>query len=400
MRSNVRKLAAISEKPSRSIIGLMSGTSLDGLDVALCDVTGTGSGTSVVLREFRTIPYPAEVKDNIRRVFARDTIDFQYLTMLHPYIALLHAEYVRQCLEEWEVSADEIDLVASHGQTVMHAPCSLQQEEGYSNATLQIGDGDHLAVDTGILTLSDFRQKHVAAGGEGAPLAMYGDYFLFSSPTEDRFLLNCGGIANYTFLPRSLDATKAFATDTGPGNTLVDAFTQQYFPGNDYDHDANYARTGVVDETLLKALKCHEYFSLPGPKTTGPELFSKDYVVQVMKQVRTEELDPHDLLATLVRFSAETVCEDILVTAKTEGLPSATVYLSGGGMHNPLLLEHFKELLPFTFSKVDSLGIPGDAKEAVLFAVLANECLTGEGVDFGSRASVPSVSMGKISFPS
>ena len=167
MNTNIESLYRIAQKPTRTIIGLMSGTSLDGLDVVLCEISGASKNTVVHLKEFKTIPYSEAIKAEIRKVFAKKTIDFQHLALLNEWIGILHANLVLDCLKEWKVAPAELDLIASHGQTVMHAPKILHQQAQFPNATLQIGDGDHIAVRTGIITISDFRQKHVAAGGEG-----------------------------------------------------------------------------------------------------------------------------------------------------------------------------------------------------------------------------------------
>ena len=188
MKQHIFQLSAIARKRTRLIIGLMSGTSLDGLDVALCALTGAGQKTKVEVLQFETLPYDEDFKDEIRRVFARKEIEFQHLVLLNVMVAERHADMVNKCLKKWNIKSKTIDLLASHGQTVFHAPRTFHGLEAYPNATLQIGDGDHLARRTGIITLSDFRQKHLAAGGEGAPLALYGDYFLFSKKGEERFL--------------------------------------------------------------------------------------------------------------------------------------------------------------------------------------------------------------------
>jgi anhydro-N-acetylmuramic acid kinase len=323
-------------------------------------------------------------------------------------------------LTKWGVNTEGVDLVASHGQTVFHAPKILHDIEKFPNATLQIGDGDHLAVTTGILTLSDFRQRHIAAGGEGAPLAVYGDYFIFSDPTENRLMLNMGGIANFTYLPASLDASEVFVTDTGTGNTLLDAFIRRFYPEKAYDKDAEIARRGCVLPDLLKTLKSDDFFKKPFPKTTGPELFGVAYVEKAIQNtpsvsqqflaLKSEmgQLDDQNianLLATLTRFSAETIADAIRSIFVEKQFSDATIrgfkiYMSGGGMHNPLLVSWLSELLPeIEFKKTNDLGINGDAKEAVLFAILANECVSGNTTNFGKRAGVPNISMGKISFP-
>ena len=402
MNKNLKNLYQIAQKPHRRIIGLMSGTSMDGLDVALCQLSGSGEETEVKLLNFNTVDYSEDIKTEIRKVFAKQTIDFQHLSLLNEWIGTLHAEMILDCLNRWGIPTNEVDLVASHGQTVMHAPKILHQQAKFPNATLQIGDGDHIAVRTGIITLSDFRQKHVAAGGEGAPLAVYGDYFIFGQKGENRIMLNMGGIANFTYLPATMNPEEVFVTDTGTGNTLIDAFTRLYFPEKSYDKDAEIARQGTVNQALLEALKTDDFFRASFPKTTGPELFSIQYVHDAQKVSNTENISINDLLATLTRFSAETIAEAIHFTiSKTKyQVKDFNVYMSGGGMHNPLLVENLKELLPCNFLKTNDLGISGDAKEAVLFAILANETVAGGESDFGSRKGIPSVSMGKISFPS
>lgn len=401
MNTNIESLYQIAQKPTRTIVGLMSGTSLDGLDVALCAISGSGINTVVQLKEFETIAYSEEVKTEIRKVFAKKTIDFQHLALLNEWIGNLHADLVLDCLKKWNIEATEVDLIASHGQTVMHAPKILHQLSQFPNATLQIGDGDHIAVQTGITTISDFRQKHLAAGGEGAPLAVYGDYFLFGSEKENRIMLNIGGIGNFTFLPKNQNPEQVFVTDTGTGNTLIDAYTKLHFPALSYDKDAQIAKKGTVNQGLLKELKNNPFFEGSFPKTTGPELFNLDYIQKAIKKSKSQLITVEDALATLTRFSAETIAEAIQHIVKQSEIAQdeLTLYVSGGGLHNPLLMDYLQELLACSFKNTSELGILGDAKEAVLFAVLANETVAGGKTVFGSKKGVPSVTMGKISFP-
>ncbi len=397
MNNNLQQLFAIANKDIRSIIGLMSGTSLDGLDIALCSVEGNGVNTKLDLKQFETIAYPQDVKDEIRKIFARQNIEFQQLCLLNPWIANLHAGYILQSLKKWKINVSHIDLIASHGQTVFHSPKILHKKPDFPNATLQIGDGDHLAVKTGIITISDFRQKHVAAGGEGAPLALYGDYCLFSKHGENRIMLNMGGIANFTFLPATLNTSEVFVTDTGPGNTLIDALAQKYFD-KPFDDNAQLAAQGKVNELLIQQLKNNDFFRTGFPKTTGPELFNLIYIEQAQTRSGTKEINPYDLIATLTRFSADTITEAISSIIKKEN--SYKVYTSGGGAHNPLLTQWIQQALPtIDIVRTDNLGISGDAKEAVLFALLANEMIAGTPIDFGDRHGLPAITMGKISFP-
>lgn len=391
----IQRLQKSASKKNRLIVGLMSGTSLDGLDIALCKISGSGASTSMSLVRFVTIPYARSVKEKIRTIFAKPQINFLTFTELNSWIGVLHGQMVLKALAKWKISPRTIDAIASHGQTVFHAPKSVTRG-ATRNTTFQAGDGDHLAVTAGITVLSDFRQKHIAAGGEGAPLAVYGDYLLFSKKGENRIMLNIGGIGNFTYLPATGSSQHVFVTDTGPGNTLLDQTIQRYFPKLSFDRDAKIARQGKVNESLLKALKADLFFKLPFPKTTGPELFNMHYVDHaIMSSVSSIEIA--DLMATLTRFSADTIADSI---KKTIGTRKFQIYTSGGGAHNPLMLQRIKEQLPGSdFHAMDSLGISGDAKEAVLFALLANETLCGGKYDFGNRSKIPSVTMGKISFP-
>lgn len=401
MNPHINKLFEIAQKKNRFLIGLMSGTSLDGLDIAYCKISNAGLATQVELLQFETISYSEDIKKEIRKVFAQKTIDFQHLAILNEWIALLHGHMVLDCLKKWNIPVSEVDLIASHGQTVMHAPKILHQIEKFPNATLQIGDGDHLAVTTGCITVSDFRQKHVAGGGEGAPLAVYGDYFLFGSTTENRILLNIGGISNFTLLQKSGDFEKVFVTDTGTGNTLLDYYTRLHYPELSYDKDAEIASKGTINKALLAELKSHPFFQAPFPKSTGPELFSKEFLEHAIQTVQTSPIAVPDVLATLTRFTAETIAEAILEVGQERDIvnKSTKVYISGGGLHNPLLMQHLKEILPFELLPTAALGINSDAKEAILFALLANETVAGHENYSAKQSKIPMIRMGKISFP-
>jgi anhydro-N-acetylmuramic acid kinase len=395
MKSQIAKLYTISRKKTRHIIGLMSGTSLDGLDVALCAIEGAGLKTKVIITAFKTFSYEDSFKSEIRKVFAQKTIDFQHLTFLNVLIAQKHAQIILDCLKEWNISTDEVDIIASHGQTVFHAPRILHKLDQYPNATLQIGDGDHIARITGIITISDFRQKHVATGGEGAPLAAYGDYFLCAKKGEQRILLNLGGIANFTYLPPNFKINASFATDTGTGNTLLDCYARDYF-GVDYDKDAMLASSGIVHPKLLSILKNNDFFKRPFPKTTGPELFGINYLKDAISQL-PKSPNPYDVMATLTQFTVDTVTDAIKTVLKKS---SSEIFVSGGGAHNPLIMNGLKEKLPnCTIHFMSELGINGDAKEAVLFALLANETLAGKYRKSDILGGLPLISMGKISLP-
>lgn len=397
MHANIEQLYAIANKESRIILGLMSGTSLDGLDIALCEVKGSGEKTKLTLLEFTTVPFTNNFKEKVLPIFSKKMVSLEQLCLLHPWIAQQHATMIIAALKSWDMQAKNIDLIASHGQTIYHAPKSLHPEDEFGPATLQIGDGDHLAVATGIITISDFRQKHIAAGGEGAPLAIYGDYLLCANSTENRVLLNIGGISNFTYVKAASTLEQIISSDTGPGNTLMDAYVRLHF-GMVYDKDGLIAREGKVNIALLNALKSDAFFALDFPKSIGPELFNLDYLVQAQESSNTMDISKQDVLATLNRFTAETIADGINQCVPTG--TSFSVYKSGGGAHNIQLVEHLVTLLPN--AKVSSsmkIGIQPDAKEAILFALLGNECVAGKPLFAGSQATQIPITMGKISFP-
>ncbi|WP_410220923.1 anhydro-N-acetylmuramic acid kinase [Pedobacter sp.] len=399
MLNQIASLYHKAQKKEKLIIGLMSGTSMDGLDIALCSFRGSGASTQIRLLEFKTANYTDLFRQRVKSIFSKQMVDMQMICIMNEEVAITHAELINDAIKDWGYQNEDIDFIASHGQTVFHAPKSLHRITDLPNATLQIGDGDHIAVKTGIFTVADFRQKHIAAGGEGAPLAVYGDYLIFSKKGENRIMLNIGGIANYTFLPGDLDSSKVFSTDVGPGNTLMDQYMQSHFEGLYYDKDAAVARQGQLNQSLLEALMQNAFFDAAFPKTTGPELFSLEYLSNAQISSNTENLSKEDIMATLVHFSAATTASAIL--RETYQWDSFTIYISGGGMHNPYLIELLKQLIPnAVFKTTKDLEINPDAKEAVLFALLANETISGNStVDLGGKEGVPSVFMGKICLP-
>ena len=395
MIESIEKLSNIAHKPSRKIIGLMSGTSLDGLDIALCEVFGNGQSTKINLLQFETIVYDNEFRDEIKTIFSKKNIDLEKLCLLNEWIGKVHAEMINAKLSEWKINNYEIDLIASHGQTIYHAPESLHQNKTYGNGTLQIGDGDQIAVNTGIITISDFRQKHIAAGGEGAPLAAYGDFLLYAQENKSIILLNIGGISNLTYIPSNSSFENVVCTDIGPGNKLMDVWINKHFPEQQFDKDAEFANTGDVHSTLLASLKSHPFFKISFPKTTGPELFNLEFIENCIQESEVEEISSADVMATLNKFTVDIICHAILHFIS--GNQDCEILISGGGANNPLLLKGIADYFPS--NHVAKLP-DSDAKEAILFAVLANETIAGDKKTFGNgSAKTPNVSMGKICLP-
>lgn len=429
MNKLLKRLLTMSEKPSRLIVGLMSGTSLDGLDIALCKVSGVDELSTLKVISFTTVTYDDTYRARIAELFAKPNGRLIDVCTANSWIAKTHADMLMQCLKRWDTDPDEIDLIASHGQTIFHAP------DNQTPSTLQIGDGDHIAQLTNIITISDFRQKHVAAGGDGAPLVPYADYLLYKDSIQDRLLLNIGGIANFTLLPAASQFSDMICTDTGPGNTLMDAYVKRETNGNlQFDDQGAIAHSGEVDYGLLQELKNTSFFRQNVPKSTGQELFNLAYVDQAVnhckknryadqlaieivdKNLRREalytanQISFEDVMATLNQLTADTISEEINIQINRANIDPAKlhIYTSGGGPKNKQLMNNIAINLPEChFHHFEELGIKADSKEAALFALLANQSLFGDtqvykSIDVSAENaghSMPVVSLGKISLP-
>lgn len=372
--------------PSRLIIGVLSGTSADGTDAALCEVFGAGETTRIAMRSFVTTPFARPLRE---RIFALSEAKASELCDLDVLLGEAFAEAARDAAIAGGVRLEDVHLVGSHGQTAVHHPRSA----GKLGSTLQIGQAAVIAERTGLPVVSDFRVRDVAAGGEGAPLVPLVDYLLFRKTGVRRALQNIGGIANVTLVAGALNDTVAF--DNGPGNMALDAVARAASGGREpFDRDGIRAARGAIDPVLLAELHQHPYLAHPLPKSTGRELFGKDFAYPLLGRYE-QRLD--DLLATLTRFTAEAI-----VRSYRELLPAPPdeVYVSGGGALNITLLAHLAELLaPIPIATTADLGVDPKAKEAIAFAVLANETL------FGHPGNIPATTgavgprvLGKMTF--
>ncbi len=399
MNPHLKRLAQMPDQKDRLILGLMSGTSADGLDMALCRVEEQGLNTKCELIQFESQPYEPEWRDRLIRICSRPKIDSLELVQTHNHLALWHAKQIMSFLKKIKLDPKEVDLIASHGHTFFHAPKTLHQSDSFGNATFQIVDGDHIAHKTGIITIHDFRQKHIAAGGEGAPLALYGDFLLFAHKTKNRILLNIGGISNLSHLPPGQIFVNCIASDIGPGNTLMDRWIQHTNPQSIFDKDGEMASRGIINMSLLKELKENPFFKIPLPKTTGPETFHERFLFDAIgKCSASEAISPEDVMATLNRFTAESISDAVEALTANDG---AALIVSGGGVLNNRLMENIRLLIKdnITMLKSDQMGVPAEAKEAMLFALLANEMVCGSKVFENGNHKVPGVNLGKISLP-
>lgn len=375
MNKKLLRLSEIAQKPQRTIVGLMSGTSLDGLDIALCKF----KWKKPQLLKFKTIDYPDDLRRRIRAIQSQITVNLQDVCVLHTELAYLYAQHVLGSLEEWGVKPDQVDLIGSHGQTIYHHPNEKM------NSTFQIVNGDHIAEKTGIITISDFRQKHVAQGGEGAPLAGIVDELWFRSEQKNRLLLNLGGIANVTWLPSKKSGSEVVTSDIGPANTLINEAMKKYFD-KPFDENGKVASSGKVHSELLKYLLLEPFFRKPFPKTTGQEDFNLALVEELMKGYQIE-LEPEDLITTLTHLTIQSITRAV---DKLIGDSEFELFASGGGIYNTNIMSGLKSRLEQAdFKDLNELGFSPDAKEAMLMAHLANECVVGGEWELG-KISLPS----------
>lgn len=372
----------------------MSGTSLDGLDIALCRIEGAGPSTKVNLEQFATVAYPSSISTKLQSMVSADEVSLQQVCLAHSWLADYHADLVLEKLGAWDIEPLNVDVIASHGQTLYHAPVIDHQQQGIGNTTMQIGDGDHIAKKTGILTISDFRQKHTAAGGEGAPMVAFIDELLFRDTSSNRMLINIGGIANLAYLPA--EDGDVISGDSGPGNTLINAAMQKYFDVP-FDDGGKIAAEGNADTRLFEQLMTHRYLGKPFPKTTGPETFKLSWVENIINE-EAIEVSNEDLVATLTWFTAQTLADAVRGLSDDK---KVNVYLSGGGINNHQLIDWLRELLAgINIYSFEEIGFNPDAKEAVSFAVLANELLSGDGFIMNPKQNTGRrVNFGKISLP-
>jgi anhydro-N-acetylmuramic acid kinase len=380
MKNQIESLYKLSLKEERKILSLMSGTSLDGLDVALVCCKGAHPLLEYNLEKFITFEYDDDFRNEILKVFSVKIGDIQQLTILHSYIAEIHIQYIRKALKIWEMKANEIDIICSHGQTMFHAPFSLHNLQGMPNATLQLGDGDRIAARTGIITVSDLRQKDIAYGDEGAPLAKYGDYLMYSSKLKNRILINLGGIANFSWLPKACELKDIVSSDTGPANGMMNAYMRYQF-NTSYDNGGELASKGNVNKSLLKELLSHPFLSLPFPKTTGPETFNLNTLFETQ---HFKHCSPEDVMATLSLYSARSVCDAI----NSLDVDVDEALVSGGGILNKTLINNIERCLKPNIEL--KLLMEGQAKESIFFALFANELIAGnhKRINFG-KISLP-----------
>ena len=347
----------------------MSGTSLDGIDVAVVDITGSGFKAKINVLTSHSVPYPRKIREALLAIsnMSAFTGDISRLNFL---LGELYVEALEETAERAQIPLSTIKLIGCHGQTIFHEGQGSQYLGKKVASTFQIGESSVITERTGIDVISNFRERDVAAGGKGAPLVPYLDYMLIRHRGRGRVAINIGGVANLTAIPPNTSTDRVIAFDTGPGNMIIDQLVTRITAGGQtYDRDGVIAASGEIDPKLLAKLLRDKYFRAKPPKTAGREQYGTEYVSKLLDT----ELSSEDLIATATALTAESIALGVRNFVLTE-MRVDEVFVSGGGAHNPTLMKMLgKALDPIPVKETTEVGLDVDAKEAIAFAVMAYE---------------------------
>ncbi|OJE35960.1 anhydro-N-acetylmuramic acid kinase [Bacillus tropicus] len=379
------------------IAGVMSGTSLDGIDVALVRIEGSGVDSKVKLIHFTTVPFRNDIKSEIQQALSIENSNAQLICSLNFKLGLCFANAVKEVCKEANFSLEQLDLIGSHGQTIYHQP---KPEGNMIASTLQIGEPAVIAYDTNTTVISNFRTMDMAAGGQGAPLVPYSEVILYRDPSKNRLLQNIGGIGNVTVIPSQKSDQNVIAFDTGPGNMIIDEVCQRLFQ-LPYDQNGEIAELGEVVDEILTYCMNHPFLKMNPPKSTGREQFGEEFVSQLLK--RYEKHSKENIVTTVTMFTASSIVhhykEFILPYYEID-----EVILGGGGSYNNTLVEMIRYGLKdekCTIFIQEDIGYSSEAKEAIAFAILANETHHRNPSNVPSATGAKqSVVLGNITFPS
>lgn len=372
-------------------VGVMSGTSLDGVDAALVDIQESGLETKLELIEFVSYPLGSKVVEKIKEVLSIETSSVDKICSLNVELGYVFSEAVKAVCDKAGVTLKQLAFVASHGQTIYHLPIP---NENQVSSTLQIGESSVIAEETKATVVSDFRTRDMAVGGQGAPIVPYSEFVLYRDTDRTRLLQNIGGIGNVTVIPKGAQMTDVIAFDTGPGNMIIDELCR-YFYQQAYDNDGVHAGKGKVHPRLLRELMEHPFIKKTYPKTTGREDFGVEYTTALIEQWK-HRIEPNDLIATATQFTACSIAENVrpFVDTKTD------LVIGGGGSYNPTLVQMIQTELPEVSVLVqEDLGYSSEAKEAIAMTILANQTLhhLPSNVPSATGAVKPAI-LGKITY--
>jgi anhydro-N-acetylmuramic acid kinase len=378
------------------VIGLISGTSADGIDAALVDITGQPPASSLKFLRFHTYPYPHRLSSRLYQLTSAGSV--RDLCHLNFYLGELFAEAAQKISTDAGLKMEEIDLIGSHGQTVFHQPDTRKERGRTIRSTLQIAEPSIIAQRTGVTTVADFRPRDIAAGGHGAPLTPRLHYMLFRHPKRSRLVVNIGGISNLTYLKAGEGPESIQAFDTGPGNILIDGVIRQKTGGRGrMDRGGRLAQRGRVHERFLAELLRDPFVSRHPPKTTGREAYGEAHVLKMIKRAGTLRISKEDLVATVTAFTARTIAEGYhrFISPKRT---ADEVIVGGGGTRNSILIRYLKDAIsPLTVRTFEDYGLDSKAIEAIAFALLAYETISGVPNNLPSVTGAgEAVIMGKI----
>ena len=377
-------------------LGIMSGTSADGIDVALVRATGRGAS----LENFASFPFRPVVQKAILRLSEGRPVTTGEISQLNFLLGEVFADAALAACKKFRVSPSQVDVIGSHGQTVFHQGMPVAFSGSPIASTLQIGEPSVIAQRTGITTVGDFRPADIAAGGQGAPLVPFVDYMLYRHPRIGRAALNIGGIANVTVIPAGAALADVFAFDTGPGNMVIDALVRHYSRGRKrFDRNAEMASRGTLLPGLLRALLGDKYFLEPPPKTTGREQYGETYLRKILSHSEARRAKPENVVRTATILTALSIVDAFhrFIAPKAK---IAELVVSGGGARNPLLMAQIESgLAGVKVRDAGELGVPADAKEAFAFAVLACETLRKRPANVpGATGARKPVVLGKVCY--
>lgn len=375
-------------------VGLMSGTSLDGVDTVLCEISGQDESTKVKQLYFKTYDIPESLRIKIRKCCSRELIPVDLICSLNFELGYLFADAVKSLCKDANVKLGDLSFIASHGQTIFHIPKAY---DDYVPSTLQIGEAAIIANECKTKVISNFRVMDMAVGGEGAPLVPYSEILLYSEENQAVALQNIGGIGNVTVLPKKEDTKKVIAFDTGPGNMMIDEAVRTFY-GKKYDTDGYYARQGNLIPSLAAELKDHPYFNLEIPKTTGREMFGEHFTKSILEKYHSCE--PNDLIHTFTWFTAYSIAYHYKKYLISEyGLKKCII--GGGGAYNSYLLELIRNEIPeVTVMTQEEHGFSSEAKEALAFVILGNQTYHRSPSNVPSATGAKkSVILGQITYP-
>lgn len=368
-------LRPLLEKDRFDAVGLMSGTSMDGVDAALISIDSHPESPKIELKGFASLDYPAELREALEEIAIGKETTAEEIATVNTGVGVTFSGSFFQVCRRAGFEPENVDFIGSHGQTVAHVPPRASSGNPISG-TLQLGSPTIIAALTGVTTVGDFRTGDVAVGGQGAPLVPFADYLLRRDKASSRVILNIGGIANLTFLPKDCTREDVFAFDTGPGNMVIDALYRVLYHGKGrYDENGAKARRGKSSAALVDEFIQDAFFEMPPPKSAGHHEFGAPFAWQFKTRGDELGLSRDDVLASAVALTTRTIADAVDGFVRPRGKIDS-IYISGGGTHNQAIVEGlFERLGGLGCHSIEELGIPADAKEAVDFAVLARETL-------------------------